>query len=107
MGRKPRFSPDVQEQAVKRVLEQRKEHGSLWASIRAVAEEIGCTPESLRRWVKQDQIDQGLIDGLSTAEKQRVKELRREVEELRKANEILRLASAYFAKRESGRSREK
>lgn len=103
MARKSMYSPEVQERAVRLVLEQRKEHGSLWASIRAVAQKIGCTPESLRRWVRQDQTDRGIIDGVSSADQQELKDLRREVKELRKANEILRLASAFFATAELDR----
>jgi transposase len=85
------------------VLEQQAAHGSQWQAICSVADKIGCTPESLRRWVRQAETDTGRRPGLTTTEQQRVKELERENRELRRANEILRKASAYFAQAELDR----
>jgi transposase len=103
MARKSRFSPEVQERAVRMVVEQQAEHGSQWATIRSIAEKIGCTAETLRRWVLQAERDQGIRPGLTTEERGRLKELEREVRELRRANEILRKASAFFAQAELDR----
>jgi transposase len=103
MGKESRFSPEVQERAVRLVGEQRDEHESQWATISSVASKIGCTAETLRRWVRQAERDQGERPGLTTDERARLKELERENRELRKANEILRLASAYFAQAELDR----
>jgi transposase len=85
------------------VLDHQGEHGSQWATIRSIAEKMGCTPETLRRWVRKSERDQGLRPGLSTEERGRIKELEREVRELRRANEILRKASAFFAQAELDR----
>ena len=79
------------------VLEHQGEHGSQWAAIVSIAGKVGCTPESLRRWVRQAERDRGLRSGPTTDEQARIKALEREVRELRQANEILRKASAYFA----------
>jgi transposase-like protein len=79
------------------------EHGSQWAAISSVATKIGCTAETLRRWVRQSEINAGQRAGVTTSEAQRVKELEREVKELRRANEILKLASAFFAQAELDR----
>ena len=81
------------------MLEHQGEHESQWAAIRSVASKIGCTPESLRRWVRRAEVDQGKRPGVTSAEAQRVKELEleREVKQLRRANEILKVASAFFA----------
>ena len=103
MSRPTKFSPEVQERAVRLVLEHQGEHESQWAAIRSVASKIGCTPESLRRWVRRAEVDQGKRPGVSSAEAQRVKELEREVKELRRANEILKVASAFFAQAELDR----
>jgi transposase len=103
MGKESRFSPEVQERAVRLVDEQRNEHQSQWATICAVASKIGCTAETLRRWVRQSERDRGERAGLTVDERARLKELERENRELRKANEILRLASAYFAQAELDR----
>jgi len=103
MGTKSRFSPEVRERAVRLVGEQLSEHGSQWAAIRAIAGMIGCTAETLRRWIRQTERDQGLRVGLTTSERDQLKQLERENRELRRANEILRLASAYFAKAELDR----
>ena len=98
-----KFSPEVRERAVRLVSEQTKEHGSQWAAIRSVAEKIGCTPETLRRWVRQVEIDQGQAAGLTTDERELLKQLQRENRELKRANEILKAASAFFAKAEFDR----
>ena len=105
MGRQTRYSPEVRERAVRMVLEHQSEHGSQWETISSVAAKIGCTNETLRRWIRKTEIDQGVRGGLSSDERQRVKELEREVKELRRANAILREASAYFAQAELDRKR--
>jgi transposase-like protein len=103
MGRPKKYSPEVQERAVRLVHDQEKSHDSQWAAICSVAEKMGCTSETLRRWVRQAERDGGKRDGLTTTERERLKELEREVRELRRANEILRKASAYFAQAELDR----
>ncbi len=85
------------------VQEQRGEYPSLWAAIESIAPKIGCVPQTLNEWVKRAEVDAGTREGVTTAEAQRVKELEREVKELRRTNEILRLASAFFAKAEFDR----
>ncbi|EKH0678226.1 IS3 family transposase, partial [Escherichia coli] len=92
-----RFSPEVRQRAVRMVLESQDEYDSQWAAICSIAPKIGCTPETLRVWVRQHERDTGSGDGgLTTAERQRLKELERENRELRRSNDILRQASAYF-----------
>ncbi len=103
MGKENRFSPEVQERAVKLVYEQQKESESQWAAIRSVASKIGCSPETLRHWIRRDEIDTGKREGLTTIEREHMKQLEKENRELKKANEILRLASAFFAKAELDR----
>ena len=103
MGRKSRFSPEVRERAVRLVMDSEHQHESQWAAISSVASKIGCAAETLRGWVRQTERDTGKRDGLTTTERERVKELEREVRELRRANEILRKASAYFAQAELDR----
>ncbi|HAW7801461.1 IS3 family transposase, partial [Escherichia coli] len=99
-----RFSPEVRQRAVRMVLESQSEYDSQWATICSIAPKIGCTPETLRVWVRQHERDTGGGDGgLTTAERQRLKELERENRELRRSNDILRQASAYFAKAEFDR----
>ena len=105
MGRQRRFSPEVRDRAIRMVREHESEYTSEWAAIRSVAEKIGCTGESLRKWIRQAERDEGIREGLSTDEKERLKELERENWELRRANEILRKASAYFAQAELDRRR--
>jgi transposase len=97
------FSPEVRERAVRMVLEHRGQYPSLWAAIESIAPKIGCVPQTLNEWVKRHQIDTGSRDGITTSEQQRLKELERENKELRKANEILKLASAFFAQAELDR----
>lgn len=103
MARKGKFSAEVRERAVRLVMDQADAHDSQWAAICSVAEKIGCTPDSLRRWVRQAERDAGTREGLTTTERDELKELQREVRELRRANEILRKASAYFAQAELDR----
>ena len=103
MKRSPKFSPEVRERAVRMVLEQRGEHPSEWAAIEAIAGMIGCVPQTLHTWVKQHEVDAGVRYGVSTEEAQRIKDLDREVRELCKANEILKLATAFFAQAELDR----
>ena len=98
-----RYSPEVMERAVRLVFESREQYESQWAAIESIAGKIGCTAETLRRWVRQHERDTGQGSGPTTAEQDRVKALEREVRELRRANEILRLASAYFAQAELDR----
>lgn len=99
----PKFSPEVIERAVRMVLEAKDRYPSRWAAIESIADKIGWTADTLRRWVRQSERDLGLRDGLTTAEQDRIKALERAVCELRKANEILKLASVSFAQAELGR----
>jgi transposase len=103
MARARRFSPEVRDRAVRMVLEHANEHASQWAAITSIAEKIGCAAETLRSWVRQAERDQGQRPGLTTEERQRLKELERENVELRRANEILKKAAAYFAQAELDR----
>ena len=103
MGKETRYSPEVRERAVRLVEEQEKTAESQWAAIGSIAAKIGCTSETLRRWVRQRERDTGKREGLTTDEREELKRLQRENRELKKANEILRLASAYFAKAELDR----
>ena len=85
------------------VQEHRGEYPSLWAAVESIAPKIGCVPQTLLEWVKQAEVDSGARKGVTTDETQRIKELEREVKELRRANEILKLASAFFAQAELDR----
>jgi transposase len=98
-----RYSPEVRERAVRLFEQALHEHSSRWAATCSVAEKIGCTTESLHRWVKQADIDEGRRNGLSTGNGEEMKALKREVKELRRANEILKTASAFFAQAELDR----
>lgn len=103
MGRRSKYSPEVRERAARMLLEHQGERGSQWAAIGSISAKIGCTAETLRKWVRQAERDTGRRPGLTSDEKQRLKDLEREVRELRRANEILRKASAFFAQAELDR----
>ena len=103
MARPTKYSPEVRERAVRMVREHGPEHPTQWAAIAAIAPKLGCTTETLRRWVRQAERDSGQRGGLTTEDKQRLKELERENRELKRANEILRKASAFFAQAELDR----
>jgi transposase len=98
-----KFSPEVRARAVRLVREQRSEHPSMWAAVESIAPMISCTPQTLHEWVKRDQVDHGERDGVTKDERERLKALEREVKELRRANEILKVASAFFAQAELDR----
>jgi len=103
MGRPSKYSPEVRERAVRMVVEHAGEHASQWAAISSIAGKLGVHRETLRNWVRQAEVDTGRRGGLTTDERQRLKDLERENHELRRANEILRKASAYFAQAELDR----
>jgi transposase-like protein len=98
-----RYSPEVRERAVRMVFEHHAEYDSQWAAIGSIAAKIGCTAESLRTWVRQAERDSGGRSGLTSTERERLKALERENRELKRANEILRKASAFFAQAELDR----
>jgi transposase len=98
-----RYPTEVRERAVRLVLDNQGQHGSQWAAIEAIAPKIGCTAETLRKWVRRAERDSGKRDGLTTSERERLKALERENLELKRANEILRKASAFFAQAELDR----
>jgi transposase len=103
MNKSTRYSPEVRERAVRLVFEHQGEHDSQWAAIGSIAAKMGCTAETLRKWVRQAERDQGRRTGLTSTERDRLKELERENRELKRANEILRKASAFFAQAELDR----
>ena len=103
MGTQTKFSAEFRERAVRMVLEQQHEHGSQWAAMESIAAKIGCTAETLRKWVRRAERDSGQRAGLTSSERERLKALERENRELKRANEILRKASAFFAQAELDR----
>jgi len=103
MARKSRYSSEVRERSVRMVLDHQSDYESEWDAIRSISGKIGCSPETLRKWVRRTQTDEGKRPGLSTDEREHVKDLERENRELKRANEILRKASAYFAQAELDR----
>src|SRR4051794_3957795 len=104
-SRSKRYAPEVRERAVRLLLEHQHEHESQWAAMISVAEKIGCSPETLRTWVRRLEVDEGRRPGVSSDERERLKELERENRELRRANEILKSASLFFATELDGRTR--
>ena len=103
MGRPSKYSPELRERAVRMVFEHAPAYPSQWAAMRSIAEKLGCTLEVLRRWVRQAERDAGQRPGLTTDERQRLKQLERENGELKRANEILKKAAAFFAQAELDR----
>jgi transposase-like protein len=100
MNKSARYSPEVRERAVRLVFEHQGEYPSQWAALESIAPKIGCTAETLRKWVRQAERNQGMREGLTTSDRERIKALERENRELKRANEILRKASAFFAQAE-------
>ena len=103
MSKPNKFSPEVRERAVRLVQEHRGEYRSLWVAVESIAPKIGCVATTLLDWVKRSEVDQGVRSGVTADERERIKALEREVKELRRANEILRTASAFFAQAELDR----
>lgn len=103
MNKSIRYSTEVRQRAVRMVTEHKHEYPSQWAAICSIAEKIGCTRETLRRWIRQQERDEGSAHGQGSTDREKLKELERENRELRRANEILRKASAYFAQAELDR----
>ena len=103
MNTAKRYSPEVRERAVRMVFEHQSDHDSQWATMGSIASKIGCTAETLRKWVRQAERDQGRREGMTTDDREKLKVLEREVKELRRANEILKTASAFFAQAELDR----
>ena len=103
MAKRSRYSPETRERAIRLVYEQEKEHRSQWAAIASIAEKVGCAPQTLQNWIQRRDVDAGTRAGVTTDEQARVNALERENRELRRANEILRKAAAYFAQAELDR----
>jgi transposase-like protein len=103
MNKSNKFSPEVRERAVRLLQEHREEYPSLWTAAQSIAPKINCSTYSLLKWVRRTEIDNGQCEGVTTTERERIKALEREVKELRRANEILRTASAFFAQAELDR----
>ena len=98
MTKATRYPPELRERAMRLVREHRDEHPSEWAAIQSIAGKLGMTPETLRLWLRRDAVDHGRRPGITSSERERVRELEREVRELRRANDILKAASAFFAR---------
>ncbi len=98
MTRATRYPPELRERALRLVREHRDEHASEWAAIQSVAGKLGMRPETLRKWLRRDEVDQRQRPGVTSGERERIRELEREVRELRRANEILKAAAAFFAR---------
>ena len=103
MTRSSKYSPEVRERAVRLVLTSEHEHSSRWSATVSIAKKIGCTPETLRTWINKSEVDSGKKAGITSEDTQRMKALEREVRELKRANEILRKAAAFFAQAELDR----
>jgi transposase-like protein len=103
MNKSARYSPEVRERAVRLVFEHQGEYPSQWAALESIAPKIGCTAETLRKWVRQAERNQGMCEGLTASDRERLKALERENRELKRANEILRKASAFLAQAELDR----
>jgi transposase len=103
MPRNTRYAPEVRERAVKMLAEHRDEYPSEWSAMTSIAGKLGMTPETLRTWVRRAEVDGRLRPGLTTDERQKLKDLEKEVKELRRANEILKDASIFFATELDGR----
>ena len=103
MSKANRYSPEVRERAVRMVFEHEKDYESRWATLVSIANKIGCTPETLRSWVKRFEVDSGRREGVTSDDRERLKALETENKELRRANEILKTASAFFAAAELDR----
>ena len=107
MNKTKKYSPEVRERAVRLVQEHRDQYPSLWVAVESIAPKIGCVPQTLLEWIKRSEVDSGKRDGVSSTERERIKALEREVKELRRANEILKTASAFFAQAELDRRTKK
>ena len=107
MSKTNKYSPEVRERAVRLVQEARKDYPSLWSAVESIAPKIGCAAVTLHDWVKRHEVDSGVRDGVTSSERERIKALERENKELRQADEILRLASAFFAQAELDRLKKK
>jgi len=103
MNKANKFSPEIRERAVRLVQEHRNDYGSYWAAIESIAPKIGCQPKTLHQWVRQQEVDVGQREDVTTADGERIKALEREIKELKRANEILKIASAFFAQAELDR----
>ncbi|TSE21883.1 Insertion element IS6110 uncharacterized 12.0 kDa protein [Tepidimonas aquatica] len=103
MNKTSKFSPEVRERAVRMVQEHRGDYPSLWAAVESIAPKIGCVPQTLLEWVKRQEVDAGQREGLTSGERERLRQLERENRELRRANDILKAASAFFAQAELDR----
>ena len=103
MKKQPTYSPELRERAVRLGFTSEPDHSSRWATTQSVASKIGCTPETLRKWIQRSEIDQGVRSGVTSNHAQYTKELERENRELKRANEILKKAAAFFAQAELDR----